>query len=175
VPACCLRSNRCCLAEPLASAAGRRAVSRGPFLGNGVALCEILDSTPTTVKTLPFVGARRLPLRPSHGRGRCEEQLLRHWCVGSEGLRALITEIWYPNTAQERLRNGSRNGRGTLEPVASASGRSHWYRTRIRGGWALVLECPRGRFPQGSTMRRARALRVHACTHARPCREAPWC
>jgi hypothetical protein len=50
-----------------------------------------------------LVRARRLPLmRPSHGRGRCEEQLLRHRCVGSKGLHASKTEIWYSGT-QKRL------------------------------------------------------------------------
>ena len=53
-----------------------------------------------------------LPCMDGHG-GRCEEQWLRHRCVGSKGLRAQETEIlvlWYLETAQKRVSNRSRNG-----------------------------------------------------------------
>ena len=48
--------------------------------------------------------------------------------MGFKGFRALKTKIsvlWYPETVQERLSNGSRNARETLDPVANASSIVH--------------------------------------------------
>jgi hypothetical protein len=87
--------------------------------------------------------------------------------VGSRGLQ-------YPETAQEWLRNGSRNGRGTLEPVTSASPIGHplsWEVPLLSDGGPrragpAVARVPEWQFPP--RLYHAPCARV-ACTRARPC------